>query len=103
MLEWSMKYLLMTIALALAVGPAFAQFYQYTDKNGNVVITDSPPPGSDATEKKIDGERVYSFGKSASDYPDHGKKRGERGSSREEEKTRKNYSRVSVAMYMADW
>ncbi len=98
-----MKYLLITIALVLAVGPAFAQFYQYTDKNGNVVITDSPPPDADAREKKVDGERVSSFGKSASDYPDQGKERGARGASRAEEKSRKNYSRVSVAMYMADW
>ncbi len=98
-----MKYFCSIIVILLfAVGPAFAQFYQYTDKNGNVVITDSPPADAEAQEKKI-GENVYSFGKKSSDYPEYGKKRSRRGESRAEEKKGKNYSRVNVAMYMADW
>ncbi len=38
-----MKYflsLLILTGLALLFTPAFGQFYQYTDKNGNVVFTD---------------------------------------------------------------
>ncbi len=99
-----MRYRCMiSVMFLLAAGPAFAQFYQYMDKNGNVVITDSPPAGSEIREKKVDGERVYSFGKSASDYPDQGKKHGNRGASRGNAEAKKNYSRVNVAMYMADW
>lgn len=95
-----MKYLCsIVVALALAVSPAFAQFYQYTDKNGNIVITDSPPPGVEAREKKVTGERVHSFGRSEKDYPSLEKKDGPG----REERPKKNYSRVSVVMYMTDW
>jgi hypothetical protein len=96
-----MKYLcLITAALAFIVSPAFAQFYQYTDRNGNVVITDTPPAGADAREKKVGDGVVY---RSTGPEQDHGQQDVPPGSSREEEQPKKDYSRVAVAMYMTDW
>ncbi len=95
-----MKYLCsITLIFALSAGPAFGQFYQYTDKNGNVVITDSPPPGAGAREKRIDGERVYRSTRPERDYPASEKK----GRPGREEQQKKNYNRLTVAMYMAEW
>ena len=95
-----MKYICsIAVALALAVSPAFAQFYEYTDKNGNSVITDSPPPGAEAREKKVDEERVHRSTISVKDYPVFKKKDGPG----REEQPKKNYSRVNVVMYMTDW
>ncbi len=100
------KYLCsITLVLALAVSPAFAQFYQYTDKNGNVVITDSPPSGAEAREKKVTGERVH---RSASARPETDpsaleKKDDQNRDAQEGDKPKKDYSRVNVVMYMTDW
>ncbi len=98
-----MKYLFITIVLVVAAGPAFAQFYQYTDRNGNSVITDSPPPGAEAREKKVSEERVYRSTRSEKDYPSFEKKDGSGRASHVEEQPKKNYGRVNVVMYMTDW
>ena len=99
-----MKYLCsIAVALALAVSPAFAQFYQYTDKNGDVVITDSPPSGAEAREKKVSGERVHTSTRSEKGYPAVEKKDDSVRASRGEEQPKKNYNRVTVVMYMTDW
>ncbi len=99
-----MKYIcLIAVALALAVSPAFAQFYQYTDKNGNIVITDSPPSGAEVREKQVTGERVHRSTRSESDHPALEKKDDPDRAAQGEERSKKNYSRVSVVMYMTDW
>jgi len=99
-----MKYLCsITVALALAVSPVFAQFYQYTDKNGNVVITDSPPSGADAREKKVNGERIHTSTRPEKDSPVVERKDDPGRASRGEEQPKKNYNRATVVMYMTDW
>ena len=95
-----MKYICsMAALLALVVSPAFAQFYQYKDKNGNIVITDSPPSGAEAREKKVDEGRVHRSTRSTKDYPTYETKDSPRGG----EQRKKDYSGVNVVMYMTDW
>jgi beta-lactam-binding protein with PASTA domain len=99
-----MKYFsTIAIVVALAAGPAFAQFYQYTDKNGNTVITDSPPPGAEAKERNVSNVRIHRSSRSEKDYTASDTKEGPTGAVRGEERSKKNYSRVNVAMYMTDW
>ncbi len=90
--------------LILAGSSAFAgQFYEYTDKNGNIVITDSPPPGADAREKRVKEEGIYRSNRAEKDYPEYENKETPGHKSRKEEPRKKDYSRVSVVMYMTDW
>jgi hypothetical protein len=99
-----MKYICsISLALALAAGPAFAQFYQYTDKNGNVVITDSPPAGAEAREKKVDGGRVHRSTGSETADPALDRKDDPGRAAHGEDRPKKNYNRVNVVMYMTDW
>jgi glutaredoxin len=97
-----MKYLcLITALVALLINPAFGQFYEYKDKNGNTVITNSPPSEADYQEKQINEERVYRSNRSEKDYPVY--KDASRSKPQPEEQRKKDYSRVSVVMYMTDW
>ncbi len=94
----------MAVLIALGVCPALAaQFYEYTDKNGNVVITDSPPLGTDAREKQVREERIFRSNRAEKDYPVYEHKETRGRESRKEQPRKKDYSGVSVVMYMADW
>lgn len=42
---WLLAAGIAALALALLSGSAAAQMYKWTDKNGNLHITDYPPPG----------------------------------------------------------
>ncbi len=99
-----MKYLCsLAVILVLSVNPSFAQFYQYADKNGVTIITDSPPSGAEMREKKVDGGRVYRSTRSAKDSPVYERKDGSVRAPAREEQQKKDYSRVAVVMYMTDW
>lgn len=93
--------LLLFTGLAFASNSAFAQFYQYTDKSGNVVFTDKPPAGSDVKEKRLKENGIYRSNRgAATDYPAVEKKEASPGA---KEERNKDYSKVAVVMYMTDW
>ncbi len=99
-----MKYfhsLLLVVLFLLAAGPSFAEFYEYKDRNGNTVITDTPPAGAESRKKTLQEDRIYHSTRSEKDYPAV-KDPGER-LSRKEMPQKKDYSRVSAVMYMTDW
>ncbi len=82
---------------------AWGQIYQYTDKNGNVVFSDKPPADADAKEKKLKDDGVYWSNRSEADYPSYKDDKEAPSTSAREEKRTRDYSRVTVVMYMTDW
>lgn len=53
------------ITLYAFSGTAWAQFYQYTDKNGNIVFTDKQPAGTNAKEKQLKDDGIFWSNQSA--------------------------------------
>jgi glutaredoxin len=99
-----MKYFCsISVAVLLAVSPVFGQFYEYKDKNGNIVVTDSPPPGVESREKHVQQQSIYHSTQSEVDYPSNDRKDPPRGALQQEAPRKKNYSRISAVMYMTDW
>jgi glutaredoxin len=80
---------------------AWGQIYQYTDKNGNVVFTDTPSAGAKAKQLKEDG--VYRSNRSESDYPAYKDSKEAPSTPIQEDKRTTDYGRVNVVMYMTDW
>jgi hypothetical protein len=87
--------LILTFVLATL---ATAELYQYTDKNGVLVLTDKPAAGSNAGEVKMKNDRVF---RSA---PRRFEPSSQSSSAPVEEQRRKrDYSDVNVVMYMTSW
>jgi glutaredoxin len=82
---------------------ASAEMYEYTDKNGNVVYSDQPPAGANAKEKKLKDNGVYWSNKSQAEYPSDEDSREVSTTQGAEQKLARDYSRVTVVMYMTDW
>jgi hypothetical protein len=93
---------LLAVLLAAAPAVAPAQLYQYTDKSGNTVYTDHPPQNRESKQKRLREDGVYLSGESTVRPP--ASRSGSSDSQKPaDEPKKKNYSRVSVAMYMTDW
>jgi len=91
------------IIISFALPEARGQLYQYTDMNGNIIFTDNPPAGVTVKKKRLDDDGVYWSNQREADYSSY-KERGESQSSQPLEKKRnRDYSSVTVVMYMADW
>lgn len=101
MRRFSTQILLVAVALAFFHN-AWGQIYQYTDKNGVVIITDKPPAGSNAKEKRFKEGGVYWGNQSESDYPSY-KENKQASSAPAREERKKDYGRVTAVMYMTDW
>jgi glutaredoxin len=100
-----MKYrFLLLVLIAFAAGPVLAgQFYEYTDKSGNVNITDSPPLDAGAREKQVKEEGVYRSNRAEKDYTISESRETADGRSGRRGHQKRDYSRVSVVMYKAEW
>ncbi len=91
---------LLLFALCGIAADARGQLYQYTDKNGNIVITDRPTAGSNATEKQLRDDNLNWSNVGEADHSSD-REAGTREPARETK--RRDYSDATAIMYMADW
>jgi len=82
---------------------AWGQLYQYKDKNGNIVFTDKPPAGETVKEKQLKDDGVYWSNQREADLPPSKDSSTTQSSLPLENKRSRDYSGVTVVMYMADW
>jgi glutaredoxin len=94
--------LLAVMALIFAFSsPAAGQIYQYTDKKGNVVFSDSPPAGAEAKEKRLQDNVFWSSQRAEADVPVSGSDPATPQLPVQERK--RDYGNVTVVMYMTKW
>ena len=91
------------IMTAFVLPEARGQLYQYTDKNGTIIFTDKPPAGGTAKKKKLNDDGVYWSNQSEADYPSYKDSSGTQSLLLPEKKRDRDYHRVTVVMYMAEW
>jgi glutaredoxin len=88
--------------LVLISPAASAEVYQWTDRNGNVVFSDSPPAGKEAAVKRFDDERVRSGSpEPARAFPGHGT--SPRSSGPGQRQSTKSYGDIDVILYSTAW
>jgi glutaredoxin len=92
-----------SIMVASFFSEAWAQIYQYTDRNGNVIFSDKPPADANAKEKQLKEEGVYWSNQSEDDYPSNNEGRESQSTAVRAEKRSRDYGGVTAVMYMTDW
>ncbi len=101
--NYIMSFAFLCIVVALAAS-AQAQLYQYTDKNGVLIVTDRPPSDSGAKEKQLKDDGVYW---STPSREQEQATRENRSTQSQEgavyQKRTPNYGSVTAEMYMASW
>jgi glutaredoxin len=96
-------YIALIFMVSVLIPEAWGQIYQYTDKNGNVVFSDKPPASENAKKKQLKEDGVYWSNKSESDYPTYKDSKDVASTPSREDERNRDYSRVTVVMYMTDW
>ena len=91
----------MVLLLIIFLSPAFAEIYEWKDKNGNAVFSDTPPPDVEAKEKKIRIDR-FERERPGKDAPKPEPGNVQRYESRSSGNKRA-YNNILVLMYMTDW
>ena len=102
------KNFILTIALIIffttfSLPKVWGQLYQYKDKNGNIVFTDKPPDGATVKEKRLKEDGVYWSNQREADIPPPEDCSKSHSPPPLENKRNRDYSSVTVVMYMADW
>lgn len=86
-------FLLMLLLLFLSCGIASAEFYQWEDENGNVHITDYPPP-----TKSIKNIRIHKYDEGSEKEP-----RQTKSKVASSETQTKKLSNKEVILYTTSW
>lgn len=95
----SIAVCMIVVLVAAAVS---AEVYQWTDRNGNVVFSDSPPAGKDAAVKKFGEERLYrGAAEPARETADEGA--ATRSSGTGQRQSLKSYGDIDVILYSTAW
>ena len=95
-----MSFVLLCSALCCA--PVWAELYQYTDRNGNIVFTDKPPAGANAREKQLRDDGINWSSQREADHS-RSDRVADPGGKMPEEQRKADYSAVKVELYMTDW
>jgi len=97
-----LAFAILFFLLSVPATGAWGQIYQYTDPSGNVVFTDKPPADGNAKKKQLREDGISWSNRRESDYPSQRDARRPLAAAKEEDRSR-DYSRVTVVMYMTDW
>jgi len=89
--------------MSIFIPEVLEHIYQYTDKNGNVILSDKPPSEASAKVKQLKGAGVYRSNRSGFDYPPYKDGKESLPTVTWEDKRTRDYARVYVVMYMTDW
>ncbi len=95
-LLWSVLLLVLCIVVPQR---ASGQFYEYTDDRGNVVISDRPPQGRDAKEKRLKDDGISWSSRREGDISSAADGQPPAG----ETKRKPDLSSVTVVMYRTSW
>ena len=96
-----LKFFLLFFFVISLSSPAFPQIYQWKDKNGNVVFSDTPPSGKDSGKVKILEERGRPSPQE--EIRPKGEDREPSALPAEKEKEKREYRDIRVALYMTEW
>jgi glutaredoxin len=100
MISFLKIFLLLVFVFSLS-STAFPQIYQWKDKNGNVVFSDTPPPGDAGKKVKILKERERTVPQE--EIRPQGEARKASGLPAEQPKEKREYRDIKVILYMTEW
>jgi glutaredoxin len=81
--------------------PSFAQIYKWTDKNGNVVFSDTPPSSSEGKKVKVLPERREPVPQE--EIKQGAVNRETAGPAASSSKEKRQYGDIEVLLYMTEW
>lgn len=99
MVKRSDLLILTGMTLLLLLQPVSAEMYQWKDKNGNIVISDSPPSGVKTEEIKPKNDQMFQV--PPQEPSDHARPSG--GDRDKKPASERQVSDVRVIVYMTDW
>jgi glutaredoxin len=95
--------LMMTTVWSFFMQLAQAQFYQYRDDQGRVVISDRPPQGRNSQERQLTDGNISWSSRGEADIPSAVDERLGHAVHREETRKGPDYSDVTVVLYRTSW
>lgn len=99
-----LSFIIITVVVLAFSSQASGQMYQYTDKDGNVVFSDRPPPdGAGAKEKQLRDNIYYSAPRQEADRHMRGRDPLPSAPPGKERKQERGYGNVTVILYKTAW
>ena len=96
-------WIIIALLATAVLSPASAQVYTWEDKNGRIVISDNPPPGSEKRIERSGEERVFRAAPHRETAPDPAPDERTRSAPAGEEHRSRQVRDVHVIMYKTSW